>query len=117
MPQVPLGANSRPLRFLVAGLVVGVYMALGYVLHTNVSAYTLLGVPILLAFQIWIQRQPLRTLWVRTGPPLQIDARFVIFWLVFSLVPAYDALAAVRSGDGWGAATAVAAIAGAFGLA
>jgi hypothetical protein len=70
-------ANSRPLRFLIAALVVAAWWGLGRTLQTNVAQYTLLGVPILFAFQWWIQRQPLLTLWVRSGPPLRMDAWFI----------------------------------------
>ena len=104
--KLAVGAHSRPLRFLIAALVVAAWWALGYVLHANVSEYTLLGVPILLAFQCWIQRQPLVTLWVRSGPPLRMDAWFFIFWILFALAPAYDVLMAVESKDLWSAATA-----------
>ncbi len=112
-----IGADSRPLRFLIVTLVVAFYIALGFWLHPTTAEYTLLGVPILLAFQWGIQRQPLLTLWVRAGPPLRLDAWFCVLWFLFSLVPAYDLLIAARGMDWGSAATAGAAIVGAFGLA
>jgi Type II CAAX prenyl endopeptidase Rce1-like len=115
--KAAIGVNSRLLRFLIAALVVAAWWGLGYILHANVSEYTLLGVPILLAFQCWIARRPLLTLWVRSGPPLRMDPRFFIFWILFALAPAYDLLVALEGMDFWSAATAFAAIIGAFGLA
>ncbi len=112
-----VGAGSRPLRFLIAALVVIVWWILGRALNANTAGYTLLGVPILLAFQVWIQRQPLLSLWVRSAPPLRLDAWFIVFWFVFSLVPAYDLIVALQSRDFWGAVTSMTAILGAFGLA
>lgn len=115
--QAPIGDNSRPLRFLITAVVVAIYMALGYLMNLDTSAYQVLGIPILLIFQLAIQRQPLRTAWVRAGPPLRLDGGFVILWLLFSVVPAYDMVTAALRGDFTFAAFAAAALGGAFGLA
>ena len=89
MTRSPIGAQSLLLRFLIVGLVVGVYIALGFLFHLTVAEYQLLGIPILLIFQLGIHRQPLRTLWVRSGPPLQLDA-----W--FFLLPGHERLEVER---------------------
>jgi len=126
--RAAIGAHSRPLRFLIVTLVVAVYMALGFLLHLNIAEYQVLGVPMLLVFQLGIQRQPLRTLWVRSGPALRLDAWFFTLWVLFSLIPAYEVLRAVARVDlvhapafitsrGDAFAVAGAAITGAFGLA
>jgi Type II CAAX prenyl endopeptidase Rce1-like len=112
-----IGASSLPLRCLIAALTVGLYIGLGFVFHLNTDEYQLTGIPILLAFQVWVHRQPLRTLWVRAGPPIEVDPPFVLLWLLFSLVPAYDAVIAIERRDFAFAAFAAAAIGGAFGLA
>lgn len=112
-----IGAGSMPLRWLIAAVTVGIYVALGLALHLDGNEYQVLGIPLLLAFQLLIHRQPIRTLWVRSGPPLRVDARFISIWLVFSLVPAYDLVTGIQSRNVGFAAFAAAAIAGAFGLA
>jgi hypothetical protein len=112
-----IGAQSRPLRFLIVALVVAVYMALGFLLHLNAAEYQVLGVPMLLAFQYGIQHQPLRTVWVRSGPPLRLDAWFFVLWVLFSLIPIYDGIIAAVRLDWPDAAFAGCTIAGAFGLA
>jgi membrane protease YdiL (CAAX protease family) len=117
MTKPPVGAQSLPLRFLIVGLVVGVYIALGFLFHLTVAEYQLLGIPILLIFQLGIQRRPLRTLWVRSGPPLRLDAWFLLLWLLFSLFPAYAAVREVMSHQFANAAEFSMAIVGAFGLA
>ena len=111
-----IGAQSRPLRFLIVTLVVAVYIALGFLLHLDVAKYQLLGIPLLLIFQLGIQRQPLRTLWVRSGPPLRLDGGFFILWVLFSVVPAYQVLRTAHA-DPARAALYGTGIAGAFGLA
>ncbi len=115
--KTAIGANSRPIRFLIVTLVVAIWWGVGRLLHLNTAGFTLLGVPLMLIFQLWIQRQPLLTLWVRSGPPLKMDTWFFVFWLLFSIVPAYEFLTAAKSMDLWNAATGLAAILGAFGLA
>lgn len=117
MTRPAIGSHSRPLRFLIVGLVVVVYIALGFLFHLTVAEYQLLGIPILLLFQIAIHRQPLRTLWVRSGPPLRLDAWFILLWVLFSLFPAYAVVIEVMHFQFANAAEFSMAIVGAFGLA
>lgn len=115
--RAAIGEHSRPLRYLIVALVVLGWWALGRLLNLNVSGFTLLGVPILLAFQVWIHRQPLLSLWVRSAPPLRVDAWFILIWCLFSIVPAVNLVTALNQRDLWSAASAAAAVLGAFGLA
>jgi Type II CAAX prenyl endopeptidase Rce1-like len=115
--RAAVGEHSRPLRYLIVTLVVLGWWALGRLLNLNVSGFTLLGVPILLAFQVWIHRQPLLSLWVRSAPPLRVDAWFILIWFLFSIVPTINLVSALNQRDLWSATSAAAAILGAFGLA
>lgn len=117
MPRLPIAAASRPRRFLIVTVVVAVYIGLGFLLRLNLAEYQLLGIPLVLVFQWGIQRQPLRALWVRSAPPLRLDTRFFLLWVLFSLVPAYEVLTAVTRLNLANAALYGAGIAGAFGLA
>jgi hypothetical protein len=112
-----IGAHSRPLRFLVVGLVVAVWCLLGFLLHLSIAEYQLLGIPILLIFQLGIHRQPLRTLWVRAGPPLRLDVWFIMLWILFSLFPAYAVIREIIQMQLANAAEYSMAIVGAFGMA
>lgn len=113
----PLGGGSRPVRFLLASAVVGVYVAIGVGFHLNQVEYQLLGVPIIIIFQLAIQRRPLRTLWVRSGPPLQVDRLFLLLWILFSIVPVVVLVMSSLDRQIGNAAFAITSIAGAFGLA
>ena len=84
-----IGAQSRPLRFLIVGLTVVVWWGLGFLLHLTLPVFLLLGIPLLVVFQLGIYRQPLRTLWVRSGPPLRLDGWFFLLWGMFSIFPIY----------------------------
>jgi hypothetical protein len=105
------------LRYLIVATIVMGYTALGIGLHLNTDAYLLLGIPILLIFQLAIHRQPIRTLWVRDGPPIEVDAGLAILWIALAIVPAYSAATATESGNLTHAALSVAAVVGAFGAA
>jgi hypothetical protein len=95
---------------------VAVYIALGFLLHLDAVAYLLLGIPLLLLFQLGVHRQPLRTMWVRSGPPIRLDPWFFGLWVLFSLVPIYALVHAVQQRNVELAAYTLAAIIGAFGL-
>jgi len=112
-----VGAHSRPLRFLIATLVVGAYMALGFRLHLDRDAYQLLGIAMLLIFQLAIQRQPILALWVRSAPPLRLDSAFFVRWSLFSLLPLLEGVRSLANGDVARTGIYAAAIPGAFGLA
>jgi len=89
MTRPAIGAHARSLLFLIATLAVAVSLALGFVLHLTVSEYQLPGLPIQLLFQPGIHRQLLRTLWVRSGPPLELSGWFFVLRGVFALFPTY----------------------------
>jgi hypothetical protein len=117
-----IGAHSRPLRFLIVGLVVALWCLLGLWLQLMfpepvLPVYLLLGIPLLLLFQLGIQRQPLRTLWVRSGLPFVLDGPFFILWVLFSLFPVYAVVREVLLMHLANAAEYSVAIIGAFGLA
>ena len=116
-PGLALGESSRRLRFVIVTVVVAIYVAFGFLLHLDLAEYQLLGILFLLAFQLGIRRQPLRAAWVSSGPPLRLDARFLVLWLLFSLMPAYLALTALARSDPWNAALYGTGIVGAAGLA
>ena len=115
--KAALGASSRPLRFLIVTLAVAVYIALGFLLHLDTYQYLLLGIPLLVLFQLGVHRQPLRTMWVRSGPPLRLDLWFFVLWILFSLMPIYFVWVARQQSNVEIATYSSAAIFGAFGLA
>lgn len=49
---------------------VAVWTGLGWVLRLNPNAYLLLGVPLTVAFQRSVRREPIRAMWVREAPPM-----------------------------------------------
>jgi Type II CAAX prenyl endopeptidase Rce1-like len=109
---------STPARIGIAAGFVAIWMLGGVLAGLSVNAYLLLGVPLVLLFQRFVARAPLRALWVRDAPPLAFGARDWTITAVFAIMPAFDL---VRSMAGNADAIIVAwdlcALAGALGVA
>lgn len=112
----PIGSNSRLFRFLVVTLLVALYIITGIYLHLNKAEYQILGVPLLIFFQTIIHRQPLRTLWVRSGKPIVYNVRFFAIWFAFSLYPVYEIATYLEQSNPSNAALWGITIIGAFGF-
>jgi len=71
-------------RYIEVLAFVAVWMILGWILHLDVNAYLLIGVPLVGLFQRFIRRQPLRNLWVRDTPAfvVVIPAMIVVHTLI-----------------------------------
>ena len=112
IPEIALG--GRVARGLVATLVIGGYMALGTALGLDAEGYLLLGIPITVGFQVLIVRRPLRSLWLRTAPPMRFTARSILAIVVLAIAPAIVTIGGIRQGDlatvGWGLAAMFGAV-------
>jgi membrane protease YdiL (CAAX protease family) len=109
-----IALDGRVARALVATLVIGGYMALGSAFGLDAEGYLLLGIPITIGFQVLIVRRPLRSLWLRTAPPMTFTARSTVAVVVLAIAPAIVAVGGIRQGDlasvGWGLAAMVGAV-------
>jgi membrane protease YdiL (CAAX protease family) len=105
---------------VVATLVIGGYMALGFAFRLGAEAYLLLGIPITIGFQILVVRRPLRSLWLRQAPPMTFTPRSMVAIVALAIAPAIVALGGVRDGDlalvGWGLAAMVGAVGAVYAL-
>jgi membrane protease YdiL (CAAX protease family) len=72
-----------------AALAVGAWMALGWALRADANRYLLLGVPITVAFQFGVRRQPLHRLWIRDAFELRTDRTAAILSALIAAAPAY----------------------------
>jgi membrane protease YdiL (CAAX protease family) len=62
-------------------------MALGWVLHVGPYGYLLLGIPLGLIFQIFVRREPLRSVWIRDSTKLRLDRAGILLALAFMIAP------------------------------
>jgi len=67
-----------------------VWMAAGWIFHLGVYAYLLLGVPLVVVFQLFIGRQPLRHLWVRDATTFRLGLIGILLAALLVLIPGYD---------------------------
>ncbi len=114
--SIPATAVDRRLaRAVVATLVIGGYMALGFAFGLSAEAYLLLGIPITIAFQALVVRRPLRALWLRAAPPVAFTRRSMLAVVVVAIAPAAVAIRGPQHGDPVLAAYGLVAMFGALG--
>ena len=119
-PAPPAGALAQGLRYLVAILVVAVWMAIGFAFHmtgNNSNIYLVLTIPAVVLFQLVIRRQPLREVWVRGSPRFRLDWIVAVVFALLALVPAYETVVSVQTRNWPQFLYSLAAVGGAFGAA
>ncbi len=77
-------------KYIEVLIFVVVWMAAGWIFHLDANAYLLLGVPLVVLFQLFIARRPLRNLWVRDTTTFQLGLIEVVLAALLILAPAYD---------------------------
>jgi membrane protease YdiL (CAAX protease family) len=113
----PLNAG-RPRRWAEGVLFVAIWIGLGWALALDANAYLLLGIPLTLVFQLFVRREPLRSLWVREAPPFRRG--WLIPAVLLAILPAISLNEALGRRDwvvcGWLVAALVGAIAAGYAL-
>jgi hypothetical protein len=79
-------------KYIEVLIFVIVWMASGWIFHLEVNAYLLLGVPLVVLFQLFIRRRPLRNLWARDATSFRLGMIGVVFAVLLILAPGYDLL-------------------------
>lgn len=106
--------DRRLVRAVVATLLVGGYMALGFAFRLSADAYLLVGIPITVAFQLLVVRRPLQSLWLRHAPPMRFTPRSIAAIALLAIAPTMVVARGFRDGDlalvGWGVASMVGAV-------
>ena len=69
---------------------VAVWMAAGWIFHLDANAYLLLGVPLIVLFQLFIGRRPLRNLWARDATSFRLGMIEVVLAVLLILASGYD---------------------------
>ncbi|HEX7687945.1 MAG TPA: CPBP family intramembrane glutamic endopeptidase [Burkholderiaceae bacterium] len=111
---------SMRLQAALASVFIGAWMAAGWLLALPPNAYLVLGVPLVLAYQLVILHRPVRALWRFDGAPLGFDRSIVTVGLMLATWPALSLVASFVTSARVGvdvAAWCLCAAVGAFGLA
>jgi membrane protease YdiL (CAAX protease family) len=108
-------------RCTEAALAAALWIGLGLALRPDPNIYLLLGVPITAAFQLWVRRRPLHTMWVRDAAEFGLDRRDALVAALLAAAPGYVLarhLITTRTGVDWvRSGWMLAAMAGAVGAA
>jgi len=97
----PLSKQSR--RYLQAAAFVGLWMTIGWIFRLGAESYLVIGVPLTAAFQAFVRRQPLGSLWVRDATLFRLSRPRIILALVLgvalAVLPAMLLLDSFKSGS------------------
>src|SRR5437773_9056998 len=77
-------------KYIEVLIFVVVWMAAGWIFHLDVNAYLLLGVPLVVLFQLFVARRPLRNLWVRDATAFRLGLIGIVLAALLILAPGYD---------------------------
>ena len=82
-------------RILVAGAVVLFWVLLGHDLHLDPNSYLLVGIPLLVVFQLFVARRPITELWLKHQPAFRLSKLGWVAAVVAMIYPAYSLI------EGW----------------
>lgn len=88
---------SKARRYIECTLFVLAWMGCGSFFHLGGSGYLLLGVPLVVAFQLLVVRRPLQQLWARNAQSFRLNAGAIAMASAVLLVPAWAYACGIRS--------------------
>ncbi|HYA79172.1 MAG TPA: CPBP family intramembrane glutamic endopeptidase [Candidatus Nitrosopolaris sp.] len=91
-PETPpvLQTNAVPnqlQRCLQVVALVSIWMAVGWLFHLDADSYLVVGVPLVVAFQLLVRRKPLVALWVRDAEHFRLNVSGIVFGLGLAVLP------------------------------
>lgn len=87
---------TRSLRWIQSLVFIGLWMAVGWAWNLDDNSYLLLGVPLVVLFQLFIRRQPLAALWVRRADRVRLGPVGWTVGLLLALLPATELVMSFR---------------------
>jgi membrane protease YdiL (CAAX protease family) len=107
--------SDRPRRLAEITLFVAVWVAIGELFDLNPNTYLVLGVPLMLAFQLYVARRPVHEMWVRHAPAFELTQRDLIWAAALAIVPVITLVSDISDGRGlpfylWGLVTIAATV-------
>jgi membrane protease YdiL (CAAX protease family) len=88
---------TRSRRYLQAVAFVALWLAIGLLFHLDPNCYLLVGVPLVVLFQIGVRREPLVKLWVRDATHFRLGAWGILLALGLAALPALDLVRGFRT--------------------
>ncbi len=88
--QIESEAKSKTVvNYLQCVAFVTVYIGIGLVFKLEANTYLLIGIPLTLAFQLFIRRKPITDLWVKNVALIDFNRLTIILILGFCICPVY----------------------------
>jgi membrane protease YdiL (CAAX protease family) len=119
-PANPSIGRSRRRRSVEAATFVAVWITAGYLLPLTSNGYLLLGIPLTLAFQVFVRRRPLRELFAAGTSRFTVDRRGAALAVALATVPGWYAARSLTGEDwvttGWYLAATAGAVCAAFAI-
>ena len=91
--------SRRLVRCLQAILFVGIWMTIGWVFRLDGNSYLVVGVPLVVMFQLLVRRKPLVTLWVRDAERFRLSPLGIAFGMGMAVLPGSRLVRILRSAD------------------
>jgi len=66
---------------------VGIWMAIGWRFHLDGNSYLVVGVPLVVLFQLLVRKKPLVTLWIRDAEHFQLNPLGIMLGLGLAVLP------------------------------
>ena len=104
IPEIPpvLPKSSSPnqcQRCVQVVALVGIWMAIGWLFHLDANSYLVIGVPLVVAFQLFVRKKPLVTLWVRDAERFRLNVWGIVLGLALAVLPAVRLIQTSRQAD------------------
>jgi membrane protease YdiL (CAAX protease family) len=108
-------AEGRARRVVEVTLFVALWVALGELLDMSPNVYLVFGVPLTIAFQLYVARRPLHEMWVRHAPAFHLSQRDLMWAAALAVVPLINLVIDISNSAGipfylWDLVTIAAAV-------
>lgn len=87
--------------YLESATFVAAWMAVGLSARLDANAYLLLGVPLLLLFQVIVRKRSISQLWVRGTTAVRLRPAAMVGAAALAGVPAYELVRSLFAGEHW----------------
>ena len=80
-------SSSQLVRCVQVVVFVGFWMAVGWLFHLDGDSYLVVGVPLVMIFQLVVCKKPLVTLWIRDAESFRLSVLGIILGLGLAILP------------------------------
>ncbi len=78
---------SQLVRSVQAVVFVGIWMAIGWLCHLDANSYLVVGVPLVVVFQLVVRKKPLVTLWIRDAERFRLNPLGIALGIGLAVLP------------------------------